>query len=130
MVPVPASPDKLKKRGYNQTTLTAKYLAPRLGVPVAVDLLVRERETAAMRHLTREERRTNLLDAFAVPEERQEELTGKAILLLDDVYTTGSTANACARALKKAGASKIIVLTFAAGTMHNRKKEDLPIEEA
>ena len=112
-VPVPSSPAKLKKRGYNQAELLAERISKELGLPLWTDALQKTRETASLRMSTGQERRCILEGAFAVPESACAKVSGADILLVDDVVTTGSTADACAIALKDAGAKSVSVLCFA-----------------
>ncbi|MDR0868296.1 MAG: ComF family protein [Planctomycetota bacterium] len=105
---VPLHPDRYAWRGYNQSWLLAEELAARLPLPAAA-VLRRVRDTPAQANLSVEARRQNLRDAFAAVAP----LTGKKILLIDDVLTTGTTANECARALRRAGATRVFVATFA-----------------
>ena len=113
MVPVPSSPAKLKKRGYNQAELLAACASKELGLPLWKDALEKTRETASLRLSTGQERRSILEGAFSVPESACAKVRGADILLVDDVVTTGSTADACAIALKDAGAKSVSVLCFA-----------------
>ena len=113
IVPVPSSPKKLRQRGYNQAELLASYISKELGLPLWKDVLFKTAETASMRLASGEDRRNMLQGAFEVPESACEKLAGADIILVDDVVTTGSTADACARALKDGGASKVEVLCFA-----------------
>ena len=113
IVPVPMTPAKKKKRGYNQTELLSGYIAKELKLPVWKDVLEKVRETRSMRLSTGEERRSLLEGAYKAPEGAEEKLAGADILLVDDVVTTGSTADACAIALKDAGAGSVSVLCFA-----------------
>ena len=113
MVPVPSSPAKLKKRGYNQAELLAACAAKELGLPLWKDALEKTRETASLRLSTGQERRSILEGAFSVPKSACAKVRGADILLVDDVVTTGSTADACAIALKDAGAKSVSVLCFA-----------------
>lgn len=118
-IPVPITGKKLRKRGYNQSELLAKHaaaaLAPEGGEPVPVlkDVLVKPKDTASMRMSDAITRRNMLVDAFAVPREKADLIQGKKLVLVDDVLTTGSTADACARTLKDAGAARVCVLCFA-----------------
>jgi ComF family protein len=102
------------QRGFNQAELLARELARRSGLPFA-RLLKRVSATASQAGLSNHRRRLNVASAFACRRLalRGEKLRGKRILLIDDVLTTGSTAAACARALKKAGAGRVGVLTLA-----------------
>ncbi|WP_197537163.1 ComF family protein [Selenomonas ruminantium] len=109
-VPVPLYPAKEKQRGFNQTELIfTKFLAHK-HVPL-VRALQRTRPTKPMYELNERERAINLRDAFAVADNAQ--LTGKRILLLDDIFTSGATTGECARVLKKAGAKDVYVLVLA-----------------
>ena len=113
LIPVPTTAAKLKKRGYNQAELLAKVCAKELGLPLVKDALIKIRDTASMRLSTGLERRNMLQGAFEVPEKACEKVRGAGILLVDDVVTTGSTADACAAALRDAGAKSVRVLCFA-----------------
>jgi competence protein ComFC len=114
-VPVPMHPDKRKRRGFNQAELISREFARLEGIEHVPELLQRVRDTEAMRGLTPAERRANILGAFAVPDGMTDYAAGRRILVIDDIYTTGSTADAAADALKRAGADDVSFLTFAAG---------------
>ena len=109
LVPVPLHPKRLRLRGYNQSALLARNLSQLIGVPLREDILVRVRDTPSQTSLGGSERRRNVAEAF----ESRVELKGWGILLLDDVCTTGATLDACATALKKAGAGSVWGLTLA-----------------
>jgi ComF family protein len=111
-VPVPLFRWRLWRRRYNQSALLARNLA-RVSLPFRPDVLERTRQTAAQVGLGHRERRANVRGAFAVPDALRDEITGRTILLVDDVITSGATANACAEALKAAGAARVNVLAFA-----------------
>lgn len=113
IVPVPLHSARLRERGFNQSALIAGYAGKRLGIPVELFALVRTRDTSAQVGLERAERLANLRGAFAVCEKRKDRVADKRILLVDDVLTTGATAQECARALMKAGAAAISVGTVA-----------------
>jgi ComF family protein len=110
VVPVPLHWRRHWQRGFNQSELLAQSIARRRGIPVR-NLLRRARATRAQAGLSNSARRENVAAAFAV--RRQQPLTGLRLLLVDDVMTTGSTATACARALKRAGAQRVALLTVA-----------------
>jgi ComF family protein len=111
LVPVPLHPSRLREREFNQALLLCDILGSKSGLPVIPDALQRTRETPPQIGLSRLDRRRNVRRAF-VPR-RPERIEGRRILLIDDVFTTGSTANDCARALKRAGAESVSVLTVA-----------------
>ena len=126
VVPVPLHARKLRQRGFNQSELIAQH-AVRLGVGSGRALnsrvLQRRRETQSQIGLTRHQRRENLRGAFAVS--RPEEIAGREILLVDDVFTTGTTVSECARVLLRAGASEIFVATAARTLKDEVKSIDL-----
>jgi ComF family protein len=113
LVPVPLHRLRLLQRRFNQSALLAKGLSRVAGVPVAVMALQRTRRTAAQVGLTQEARRANVAHAFSVRPEARKSLQGRNAVLIDDVITTGATANACAEALLKAGAARVDVLAIA-----------------
>ncbi len=98
IIPIPLHAAKLKQRGYNQCDLLARACGRELAVPVMYDVLQRGRETAVQNNLSAAERQKNVAGAFICTPEAQQ-LTGKNIILLDDIITTGSTMFACAAAL-------------------------------
>ena len=110
VVPVPSHPWKYFRRGFNLPALIASRLSRRAGFPFDPLALCRSRGRVPQARLSGVLRRENVEGAFHVPGGRQ---VPPAILLLDDVYTSGATAEACARALKSAGADSIVVVTVA-----------------
>ena len=113
VTPVPISRQSLCDRGFDQTEILAAGVAQRLKLENGKYLLVRIKDTPHQRELSREEREKNIHNAFRVVE--PERVYNKNILLLDDVYTTGSTVRECARVLKEAGAARVAVITWASG---------------
>jgi ComF family protein len=113
IAPVPLHPLKLREREFNQAARLAAPLATTAGIPLNEKILERIAPTATQTLLTREQRATNMKNAFAV--RRGVDLAGKKIILVDDVFTTGATTNACARALRGAGAADVCVWTVARG---------------
>lgn len=111
IVPVPAHASRLRERGYNQAELIAKPLARSLGLPCRSYLLVRTRPRPDKLRLTLRERWRSVRGAYAIRQGLQ--VDNLRVLLVDDVLTTGATLDACSRALRKAGASKVIALTVA-----------------
>ena len=113
VIPVPLFKAKRRQREFNQAELIARAALQLAGsrFRLATDILQRTRDTHSQIGLTSHQRRENLRGAFAVA--RAQEVTGREVLLVDDVYTTGTTATECARVLRKAGASRVWVATVA-----------------
>ncbi len=111
IMPVPMMDRKKKRRGYNQAELIAQELAKLSNMPIDTTTLIRVWEDNSQTALTSKERRENVRGCFKCT---SKDYKGKNILLIDDVYTTGSTANECARVLRKQGrVANVYVLTFA-----------------
>jgi ComF family protein len=113
LIAVPLHRKRQRERGFNQSALLASEIALRLDMPVLFDALSRVKETSVQAGLGRQERFANLRQAFSVNE--KSEIQGKRIVLVDDIFTTGSTVNECSRVLLEAGAEKVYVLTVATG---------------
>lgn len=111
IIPVPLHSARLRDRGLNQSLVIARLAFPRDGKRIEPMVLVRKRETVAQTGLSGKERRKNLRGAFAVNERQL--IRGRSVLLVDDVYTTGSTVMECSKTLKRAGAARVEVLTLA-----------------
>ena len=110
LIPVPMHGRRLRQRGYNQSYLLARELSKHVGIPLAQDLLARARDTAPQVSLAnREERARNARGSFQCVGQAG----GEAVLLVDDVATTGSTLSACAQALKEKGAASVWGLVLA-----------------
>lgn len=110
IVPVPMSDAEKKRRGFNQSELIAANIGERLGMPV-LPALVKVKDTPPQKELSGKARAENLKGCFAVA--YGEYVKGRKVLLVDDVFTTGSTANECARMLLKGRAGSVTVLTAA-----------------
>ncbi|MFT4182641.1 MAG: ComF family protein [Rhizobium sp.] len=113
IVPVPLHRTRLFSRKYNQAAELARHLAHLSGKPFLAATLLRTKRTSQQVGLGARARQDNVRGAFAIPEGRAADVFGRRIVLIDDVYTTGATVSAATRALKKAGASDVTVLTFA-----------------
>ena len=111
ILPVPLHPRKLRQRGFNQSVVLAREISRRHGVAMDFRTLRRVVDTASQTGLKKEERRSNIRKAFSIT--GPERIRGQNILLVDDVYTTGSTLGECARTLLKAGAEAVGALTLA-----------------
>ena len=111
VVPVPLDMGRMRERGYNQAELIAKPLARLLGIPFRSYLLVRTRPRPSQLRLTRRERWETVRGAYATHKAAQ--VDKLRVLLVDDVFTTGATLDACSRALKGAGAARVVGLTVA-----------------
>jgi ComF family protein len=111
IVPVPLHPSRLRAREFNQSLLLADRLGRHLVRPVCTMSLVRTVATESQTSLTRSERLRNLRRAFVVHDAKP--FDGRCVLLLDDVFTTGTTLNECAKALRSAGAASVLALTLA-----------------
>jgi ComF family protein len=113
LVPVPLHWTRLWQRRFNQSSVLARAVAKFSGVPAADHLLARRRPTPPQVGLARKERARNVQGAFEVPKASRVEVKGKKLVLVDDILTTGATVDACAKALLRAGASRVDVLVLA-----------------
>ena len=115
VIPVPLHRTKLRQRGFNQAELIAraamKVSGPEERLHLCAGVLERKRDTASQIGLTSHQRRENLRGAFRVVQPQL--ITGREVLVVDDVYTTGATVSECARVLRRAGATKVWVATVA-----------------
>jgi ComF family protein len=113
LVPVPLHRWRLWRRGFNQSALLAREIAGIRGARLEVDALVRRKQTPSLGGLRRLERARVLSGAISVNPVRAASLKGAKVVLVDDVLTSGATSGACVRALKRAGAEKVMVACFA-----------------
>ena len=112
VVPVPLHRRRFAERGFNQAELIAGALARSLGLPL-ISALQRQKQTEQQAKLTKAEREANIRSAFSVADSA--DVLGKEVIVVDDVYTTGSTIQECAAALKSAGAKRVVGFTVARG---------------
>jgi len=113
LIPVPLHRWRLWRRGYNQSLLIAKALTRETGIATQPDIIQRSKATPILRGMGSRERRKTVRGAFRIMPDRRAEVAGRNIILVDDVYTTGATVNACARVLKRAGAASVRVCCWA-----------------
>ncbi|MGE5173933.1 MAG: ComF family protein [Betaproteobacteria bacterium] len=111
VMPVPLHPKRLKQRGFNQALLLAYRMSERHKVPLLCDNLIRMRATRPQVELKGDERIKNVEGAFTL--RQPSKVTGKSVVLVDDVFTTGATMNECAAVLKQAGATQVTAFTLA-----------------
>ena len=112
MIPVPIHASKLKKRGYNQAELIANSLSEIMGIPVDNDCIVRVKKTIPMKELNNIERIKNLQNAFQI---NHNGIRYSKVLIVDDIYTTGATIDACAKCLKECGVDKVYAVSLCIG---------------
>lgn len=115
LAPIPLGRQRMRERGYNQVAMIAKPLAMGLDLNYSPDVLLRQKETRTQVGLSREERRRNVQGVFRAGTG----VTGKAVLIMDDVSTTGSTLSSAAEALYAAGAKDVRALTVARALPHH-----------
>lgn len=111
IVPIPLHPRRLRQRGFNQSAVLARHLGRAIGCPVALTLVVRTRDTPSQTTLNPIARAANVADAFAVRDPAL--VRNRAVLVIDDVWTSGATVRAAAGSIRSAGAVAVDVLTVA-----------------
>ena len=112
LIPVPLHKSRMRKRGFNQAALVAERMGERLGIPVEEKLLIRVKKTSPQKELNDSARRENLKNAFQLC---GNDVKLKRVVLIDDIYTTGSTLDAAAAALLAAGVEKVYFLSICIG---------------
>lgn len=112
LVPVPLSAQKMRKRGYNQAGILAREMSRCTGIPVRTDVLRRVEDTLPMKNMDVRARQNNLKKAFHAS---GNDVELNSIMLIDDIYTTGATIDACALALYREGARRVCFMTLAVG---------------
>lgn len=112
IVPIPLHYGRFFTRRYNQAAELGRSISQKTKIPFSPEAILRKKATENQVGLTRNQRLENVRNAFEIPSSNEILISGKAVLLIDDVFTTGATANAACRALLKAGAVKTSLLTF------------------
>lgn len=118
IIPVPLHPSRLRVRGLNQSLVLARHFFPAERDKIVFNLLIRQKKTIAQTGLDGRQRRRNLKEAFSVT--RPAAVQGRSILVIDDVFTTGTTLAECAQTLKAAGAAQVVGWTVARAAGANR----------
>lgn len=116
LIPVPVHKKRLRKRGYNQAQLLAEEFGKRVGIPVISDYIIRIKDTKAQKDLSSRDRRNNLNKAFCLRNVQRELCNPpRCAIIVDDIYTTGSTVEACAGVLLQAGVEEIYYISLCIG---------------
>ncbi len=119
IIPVPLSKSRLTERGYNQAEIIAKAISEKYNIPLNTSSLLKIKNTKPQSSLSREQRNANLQGAYSC----DDAVNGKRIMLVDDVYTTGNTLEACAKELSSHGASSICAFTLTHGSAPTHSRE-------
>ncbi|MBE5950689.1 MAG: ComF family protein [Lachnospiraceae bacterium] len=114
IVPVPLHWTKQQKRGFNQAELLARALGKELGIPVK-NLLQKTKHTKDQKYMSLEQRSRNVADVYCIRKDKKSAVMPQAVLLIDDIVTTGSTLTACAGVLKESGVKQVYFITVCAG---------------
>lgn len=115
LVPVPVHRSRLKKRGYNQAEVITRELSERLGIPMLTGYLIRVKKTLPQKELDDRERFRNLSEAFSISKDCVLERVPECVLLVDDIYTTGSTVETCSRVLYGQGVKRVYYTSIGIG---------------
>lgn len=113
MLPVPIHMEKRIERGYNQSELICKYLAKEMNKSYSSKTLLKYKRNLTQSELNKSQRVKNVLGVYKINPKYIESVKNKSVVLVDDIYTTGSTVNECSKVLKQAGAKRVTVLTIA-----------------
>lgn len=113
IIPVPLHRWRLWSRGFNQSVLIGRALSKQCGLTMETDILVRKNATPPLRSMSAKQRRRVVKNAFMAAPDARAKIDRRTVVLIDDVYTTGSTANACAKILKAFGADRVLVFCWA-----------------
>lgn len=111
IIPVPIHKKRENERGYNQSELIARKLANNLKIELLTDILIKQKNTLPQSTLSKKQREENVKTVYKI--QNKQKIKNKKIILLDDIYTTGATAEECSKILKQNGAKEILVLTIA-----------------
>lgn len=117
IIPVPISKKRYYERGYNQSELIVKYLSRLIKLEYRNDILIKVKNNNRQSELSENKRKDNVKDTYSI--KNAEMIKGKKIILIDDIYTTGSTVNECSKILKKVGASQVVVLVVMYSALKN-----------
>ena len=112
LVPVPLHRWRIWSRGFNQAALIGRQLSRNTGLPLETGLLRRTRNTPPLHSLAPRARQKVVKGAFALAPEAKAKIAGKTVILIDDIWTTGATASACARMLKSGGATRVEIICW------------------
>lgn len=116
IIPIPISSSRKRERGYNQSELLARKVGKMASIPIEIKVLKKEKNNQPQSSLNKRQRRENVKNVYKV--QNKLKIQNKKILLFDDIYTTGSTANECARVLKKSDGLTVGILTIAKQLIH------------